>query len=261
MQLSWIAELKQRAVAKANSAHAPLVEIVAKDEVGDSRVLGSCAGGTKRVVLVSSAKKSATTQAVPAAIPVATGPTAPGRHESEGPSVCVTLVHFPANVPEPVCDGGSRTDDDILGTFAKLPIPVVTELPKYLNDHGWGNQRHQNFAECSLICAAVPKGAIYDDSTTHVLFDLTGSGAPPTNGMGKEDEGRWGPGAEGFWRIDPGLIVKTAGDKQLVCKRARNWSDSHSRSFRLVVDYRMGDSTQPNPTEVDNGWVKCEAPH
>lgn len=248
--------LQARIVAQENAAHAPHVHVVANAAVGQSKVLGSCGGGTMKVVLAENTSVALGFRAT-SKVAASSGALVPGSHEVLGPETCVTLTQWAVSVGQPACEG-SVSKDDVLSAFSKADIPVIGSIPEWFDNQGWGVQRHQDFAECALVCAAVPARVAITDENTHILFDLNGQHA--TGGMAKIDEGRWGPGEQGYWRVDPGIMKKTVGDQQFVCKQARNWSATHSRLFRLVVDYRIGNSSRVNAREVDQHVVACR-PH
>ncbi len=273
--------LREQIASRTAPSRAALLTILPTSAVsaGDSAaVVGSCEGGTKRILLPKAAggasstvatRKTPVDQSRPPPGFTDAGPHAPGLHQSTGPVTCAQLVGWPVTVPTPNCDG-TVGPDEVLSSISKISgkVPGLGQVLDYLNSQGWGAKRHQDFARCTYVCTTIPDGVAFNDSNLQVRFSL--SGVKPLGDMGKRDEGRWGPGAEGYWRIDPGYYVaatrlggimingKLVGADQVVCKTARNWSTSHSRLFQLVANYQIGTSTKVIPPEPVPPDRACE---
>jgi len=274
--------LKEQIASRIESPKAGSLTIVNAAAVSASdrgTIVGSCEGGTKRILLTKaalvpsagvSARRPPVDQSRPPPGFIDAGPNVPGVHQSAGPVTCAQLVGWPVTVPTPNCDG-TVGSDEVLGSISKVSskVPGLGVVLDYLNSSAWGAHRHQDFARCTHVCTTIPDGVAFNDSNLEVHFSL--SGVKPLQGLAKSDEGRWGPGQEGYWRVDPGYYVaatrvggvmidgKLVGSSQVVCKVARNWSGSHSRLFQLVAKYKIGTSTKvipPEPTPPDRA---CES--
>lgn len=222
------ATLKREIEPKMNAVHSAALQVVKKEDVGNARILGTCAGGSMRIILPH---RSALAKAP-------NGPP-PGFHamaEAIGPETMVPPTKWAVSSPTPGCDGIVSADDVLsaAGTLFRV-VPGGKEVLDYMNRTGWGVSRHQNFAECRAICAVVPKNVLISDEIIAVFWNPQG---PHVIGaLGKEAEGRWGPGP-GYFRVDQGYSARTVGENQLVCKLARNWSHTHSRLFQLRIKYK-----------------------
>jgi hypothetical protein len=252
--------LRQRVAAVENPAHAAALKIVRKEDVGDAQVKGHCAGDTKRLILPRSSAVAAKVpiNVVAHGAAVQSGTRTPGIHENIGPKVCVNGTSTSVTAEFPGCTG-SVTDDAVLSAISKasglVGAEALSAIANALNRAGWGASRSQDFAECRLVCTTIPTGVAFTDTDITMWFGLHG---PKIEGpMGKKDEGRWGPGWEGFWRVDPGYhVLGTVGDNQIVCKQGRNWA-SWSRLFQLHIKYKLGTSSKVIPPHESHDVVAC----
>lgn len=242
--------LKSQIAPQMNASHAAALAVVRKEEVGDAKILGHCAGGTMRVVLPR-ARTTAGSVAM-----ASNDPRAPGTHQSVGPPTCVSQAKNSVTEGKPPCEG-SVTPDAMLDAFkvAAPVLPGLGPLLDYMQKTGWGNARHQNFANCRLACAVIPTGIPFTDDNLTVRWNPHG---PTINGtIAKKLEGRWDAGDTAYWRVDPGFFATTQGDKQIVCKQVRNWATAYSRLFQLVIDYKVGTSSTAHPPVVDPTIKGC----
>ncbi|CAE6724973.1 hypothetical protein [Paraburkholderia nemoris] len=153
--------------------------------------------------------------------------------ESIGPPVMVPPVQYAVNNPTPNCEG-SVTPDDVLTQMSKAP--VVGSIADWANQNGYGAQKHQDYAECRPVCASIPKGIAVSEDNIYIYWNEAGptidlNGTP----YSRAAYGRFDAGP-GYHEIDPGFGVRTIGDKQVVCKIARNWA-THSRLFQMKIVY------------------------
>ena len=212
--------LKSQVAARVKGDSPGVIQVVPAAEVTETKVIGSCGGGTMRLVLRKGAP--------------------PGFHHamvSLGPPTKVPQVQWPVTRGDPPCDG-NVTPDDVLSVagVAFQVIPGAGSVIEHLNKTGWGVQRHQDYAECRLVCATVPIGVALQDEMIAVLWNPHG---PDIKGdrVLKRTEGTWeGQGNEAYFRVDKGYSATTVGQNQLVCKTARNWA-SYSRLFQLQITY------------------------
>lgn len=245
--------LKERIAKEMPPDRAAGLSIIPVASAGAAHVVGSCAGGTMRVILAPRGQTPVSTAVAGRPRAPSAGTTAPGIHQSIGPMTCVPPVQWPVTKGDPGCDGAVSADA-ILSAAAGIPLPGFGPVLNYLDSHGWGVQRHQDYAECRLVCTTIPVGVAFTDADLTILFSLTG--VPPLGGMAKADEGRVGPGAQGFWKIEQGYSVaaRIVDGNQVVCKTAKNWTgggmnSGTSRLFQLVANYRIGSSTTQVPSQ------------
>lgn len=260
-------ELKSRIVAQENANHAPMVTIVKKEDVGPSKILGSCAGGTMRVVLATAGgagpgvRTVASTRSTSARTCAAgESPTPPEVIKAYAPggvvpngkiacrlggeSIVVPAISHEATDNDPPCGPDIKVLSSALGPYKEWAAQVGKA--GLSSDNPWGvaagavvtilveidpQVAHNATSNCGIATVVLPKSKVHFHHYVEMRYDSHMKDAFPIDQTAYGRAGAGEPFQKATW-MDP---IKLKSGSTLYGTEYKNWA-TESGNYRHVKE-------------------------